>query len=53
MWNAMQKYGNLTPEKQEKMGQYFQQCVQNFAKEWGFKGNVEMNGEKCTVSFSK
>lgn len=53
MWEAMKKYGNLTPEKEEKMGQTFAMCVQNFAKEWGFKGEVLMEGETCKVSFSK
>lgn len=53
MWDAMQKDCNLTPEKQEKMGQNFQSCVQNFAKEWGFKGEVKMDETSCTVTFSK
>jgi len=53
MWDAMKKYGSLTPEKEEKMGQNFAMCVQNFAKEFGFKGEVQMEGETCTVTFSK
>lgn len=53
MWNAMQKIGNLTPEQQEKMGKTFGMCVSNFAKEWGFTGEVKMDGECCTVTFRK
>lgn len=53
MWDAMTKLGALSPEKEEKAGEHFQTCVQNFAKEWGFKGDVQMDGKTCTVSFSK
>ena len=53
MWEAMKKFGNLTPEKEEKMGQNFSQCVQGFAKEFGFKGEVKMEGETCSITFSK
>src|SRR5215470_18745770 len=40
--NAMKKYGKTTPEREGKMEQYMQTCVQNFAKEWGFKGDLKM-----------
>ncbi|MBY0358771.1 MAG: hypothetical protein K2W82_12275 [Candidatus Obscuribacterales bacterium] len=53
MWESMQKVAKLTPEQQEKMGANFQTCVQNFAKEWGFKGEVKMDETCCTISFSK
>ena len=53
IWSAMEKYGKLDAAKQEKMCQTFSTCVQNFAKEFGMKGQVDMNGDICTVSFSK
>ncbi len=53
MWNAMQKVGNLTPEQQEKMGSGFQSCMQDLAKEFGYKANVEMEGQTCAVKLSK
>lgn len=53
MWNAMQKYGKMTHEQMEKAGHNFENCVSNFAKEWGFKGEINMDGDICTVTFSK
>lgn len=53
MWNALQKVGNLTPEQQEKMGANFENCVQTTAKEFNFKADVHMEGDTCTVTYTK
>jgi len=54
MWNAMKEIGKLTPEMEEKMGTWFQTCVTNMAKDFGFQGEVNFEGETCAlVTFSK
>jgi predicted RNA-binding protein Jag len=53
MWDAMQKVGHLTPEQQEKAGKNFQQCVQNLAKEMGFKAQVDMSDNSCAITYTK
>jgi hypothetical protein len=53
MWNAIEKYGKLTPEMQEKMGGSFQNCMNLTAKEFGLKAEVKMDKEICQVHFSK
>ena len=53
MWNAMQKLNNFTPAEQEKMGAGFQTCMQDLANEFGFKANVQMAGQTCSVTFNK
>jgi uncharacterized membrane protein YqiK len=53
MWNAMEKYGKITPEQKEKMLPNFQACISEFAQEFGFKGNVQVSDGKATLTFSK
>jgi hypothetical protein len=53
MWNAVQKYGKLTPKQEEEMGSKFEKCTQNLAKELGFKAESKFEGETCVLSFSK
>lgn len=54
MWDAIEKYGELSKEQEEKMGEHFQTCVQNTAREFGFKGDVKFEGEECaTVTYTK
>ena len=53
MWEAMEKLGAMNAEQQEKAGKNYSMCVQNFAKEWGFKGQVDMTETSCSVTFSK
>ena len=53
MWNAIKEVGKLTREQEEKMGEGFQTCMQDLAKELGVKANVQMGEESCTVTFTK
>ncbi|MBI4533351.1 MAG: hypothetical protein HY711_05325, partial [Candidatus Melainabacteria bacterium] len=41
MWNAIQKLQKMTPEMEEKMGNHFETCIHNLAKEFGFKAEVK------------
>ena len=52
VWNAMQKRG-LDKQQEEKMGECFQACVQNFAKEFGFTGEVKFDGTCATLIIRK
>tara|TARA_Y100001978_G_C23647677_1_gene411684 strand:+ start:549 stop:1022 length:474 start_codon:yes stop_codon:yes gene_type:complete len=51
MWNNMKTC--LTKEQQEGMGECWQACVSAFAKEFGFTGEVKMEGEIATIIFRK
>ncbi|MBS1994286.1 MAG: hypothetical protein JSS86_10915 [Cyanobacteria bacterium SZAS LIN-2] len=53
MWNAIQKYGKMTPEQMEKMGAGFQNCMSLTAKEFGLNAEVKMDKEICTINFTK
>lgn len=54
MWEAMQKYGKITPEQREKMLPLFQTCMREFAGEFGFKGDMTVSSDgKSTLTFSK
>ncbi|HEY9868664.1 MAG TPA: hypothetical protein V6D08_05820 [Candidatus Obscuribacterales bacterium] len=53
IYNAMQKFGTLTPEQEEKIGSYFERCVSNLAKEFGFKGEVKFEEPCAIVTFTK
>jgi len=53
MWNAMKKNPNMGQQQQEKMGQQFATTIELLAKELGMKGEVKMEGETCTVHFTK
>jgi hypothetical protein len=55
MWNAMQKYGKMTPEQREKMLPDFKACISEFAREFGFKGDMHIADDKstATLTFSK
>ena len=53
MWNAMQKLQKLTPEMEEKMGNHFETCIHNLAKEFGFKAEVKFEEPCCTLTISK
>ena len=54
MWNAMKELGKMTPEMEEKMGTWFQTCVTNLGKDFGFTGEVNFEGEtSALVTFTK
>lgn len=53
MWDAIQKVQKLTPEMEEKMGNHFETCLKNLAKEFGFKGEVKFEEPCATVTISK
>ena len=53
MWNAMKKHGQLTPQQEENMGRNFDMCVQNTAKEFGFKAETKFEGDICVIRFTK
>jgi len=49
--NAMKP--KLTPEMEEKIGSYFERCVENLGREFGFKGEVKFEEPSATVTFIK
>ena len=51
IYNAMKK--RLTPEMEEKIGGYFERCVDNLGREFGFKGEVKFEEPSATVTFIK
>lgn len=51
--NAMKSEGLIKPEMMEKMGKNFAQQTELLGKEFGFKGEMKMVGEKAEVCFSK
>lgn len=53
MWNAIKEIGKLTPEQEEKMGEGFQTCMSSLAKDLHLTATTEMEGETCTVTFTK
>jgi len=53
MWNAMKTFGHLNTQQEEQMGRSFDMCMQNLAKEFGFKGESKFEGEVCVLSFTK
>jgi hypothetical protein len=53
MWNAMKKHPQMGQQQQEMMGQQFAMTMEQLAKELGFKGEVKMEGDTCSVHFTK
>ena len=53
MWDAMQKVTNMTPVEQEQMGKGFQTCMQDLAKDFGLKADVQMGEKTCAITFTK
>ncbi len=53
MWDAMQKVTNMTPAEQEQMGKGFQTCMQDLAKEFDLKADVQMGEKTCAITFTK
>ncbi len=54
MWDAMKKCGGgMCSETESKMMEGFETCVREFANEFGYKGEVKMEGEKATITFKK
>jgi len=54
MWDAMSKAcGSTCSESKEKMMKGFESCVSEFAKEFGYTGEVKMNGEQATIIIKK
>lgn len=54
MWDAMKKCGgNACGETEAKMKEGFQNCVSEFAKEFGLTGTVKFDGEKAILTFKK
>ncbi len=51
VWKAMQKH--ITKDQEAKMGEGMQHCVANFAKEFGYVGEVKFEGEKATITIRK
>jgi hypothetical protein len=52
MWNAMKKVG-MGPKQEEQMHVSMKDCMQNVAKEFGFTGDIKMDGDVCVVSITK
>lgn len=53
MWDAMKKCGGMNCAQEQKMMEGFEHCVKEFANEFGFKGEVKMEGEKATITIRK
>lgn len=54
MWDAMKKCGGMgCADSQAKMMEGFETCVREFAHEFGFKGEVKVEGEKATITIKK
>jgi hypothetical protein len=53
MWEAMKKAGGMSCAQEEKMMQGFEACVKEFAQEFGYKGEIKMEGEKPTITIRK
>ncbi len=53
MWEAMKKSGGMSCAQEDKMMEGFQTCVSEFAKEFGYTGEVKMEGEKATITIKK
>jgi hypothetical protein len=53
MWDAMKKCSGGCAETEAKMMQGFESCVAEFAHEFGFKGEVKVEGEKATITIKK
>lgn len=53
MWDAMKKCGGGCNETEAKMKEGFENCVREFANEFGLKGEVKIEGEKATITMKK
>lgn len=54
MWDAMKKCGGTgCAETEAKMMEGFENCVKEFANEFGLKGEVKLEGEKATITLKK
>ncbi len=54
MWDAMQKACATTcSETKAKMMEGFENCVSEFANEFGLHGSVKLEGEKATITLKK
>lgn len=51
MWENMKTC--MTKEQQEGAGACMATCVSNFAKEFGFKGDVKFENETAIITFTK
>jgi len=51
IFNAMKP--KLSPEMEEKIGGYFERCVGNLAREFGFQGEVKFEDPGATVTFTR
>lgn len=49
----MKKNPNFKPEAMEKMGKFFAENTEKLAKEFGFKGEMKMNGQTAQLTFCK
>lgn len=52
MWNAMKECG-MDKAQEEKMCASMENCIKEFAQEFGLKGEVKMEGEKATITLRK
>lgn len=54
MWEAMKKCGGAgCAETESKMKEGFENCVREFAKEFGLTGEVKLENEKATITIKK
>lgn len=53
MWEAMKKSGAMSCAHEEKMMGDLENCMSEFAKEFGLKSSIKMEGDKPTITFSK
>lgn len=54
MWEAMQKScGSSCASTEEKLGKHFAHQTEIFAKEFGFKPEMNFGENTCTISFHK
>jgi hypothetical protein len=52
MWNAMKEHG-MPKEQEAKMCASMEQCVSNFAEEFGCKAEVKFENDKATITLRK
>jgi hypothetical protein len=57
MWNAMKKVSKMDAQEETKWGAkmatQMDSCMQEMAKEFGFKSEMKIEGQVCSVSFTK
>jgi len=53
VWNALKEIGNLTKEQEQQMGRDFEACDAKTIKEFGYKSETKMNGNRVTVIVSR